>query len=148
MSGHRGESKDPASVGMSRQEVPVERVELSRIAGKMLGSIDYLRLACRLRWEEGTDHFRLATKLADLVWARERIIALVEALPEGPLEAFAREHPLYHDAIDGPYCGYGHLNGTPYKCPVKDPALHWDAWEMMGTTHKRPATAIRGGDRG
>lgn len=121
----------------------VERVELSRIAGRMIGSLDYLRAVTKVRHAEGGNYERLASTLADLTWARERIIALSQALPEGPLEAFAREHPLYDDPIDGPYCGYGATDGKPWTCPVRDLALHWDAWEMMGTRHKRPAIAKR-----
>lgn len=121
----------------------VERVELARIAGKMISALDYLRITCRLHQLEGASHTSLAKMVADLTWARERIIEMSESLPEGPLEAFAREHPLFTDQIDGPYCGYGSKDGKPYTCPVRDLARHWDAWEMMGTRHKRPSAAIR-----
>lgn len=122
----------------------VERVELARIAGKMIGAVEYLRNQCRARSLEGSSYTGLADKLADLTWARDRIIELSEALPEGLLEAFAREHPLFYDQLDGPYCGYGSKEGKPYTCPVRDLARHWDAWELMGTRHRRPEAAIRG----
>src|SRR5258708_40349826 len=109
-----------AETDVEPQETVVERVELARVAGKMLRSVDYLRKQCEVRRIEGVGHTDLANMLADLVWARERIVDLSRTLPEGPLEAFAREHPLFDDQLDGPFCGYGHQHGTPYKCTEPD----------------------------
>lgn len=124
----------------------IERVELNRMAGKMLPAIEYLRTVCRVRSQEGANYTHLATKLADMIDVRDRIISIAESLPEGPLEAFAREHPLHFDQLDNAaYCGYGYENGRPTKsCPTHDSALHWDAWELMGTSYKRPSSAMRG----
>lgn len=127
-------------------ETPVvaERIEMAKLAGRLLGAVEYLekRLAVH-RLEEGGIPTGLARIVADARSSRERLVELSRVLPEGPLEAFGREHPLFDDPIDGPYCGYGAKDGRPYTCQVRDPALHWDAWEMLGTRHKRPERAVR-----
>lgn len=127
-------------------DVPeVERVEVARLAGRLLGPLDYLDRLYRVRASEvGMANARPLSEMAhELRCVRNRLVEWAESLPEGPLEAFAREHPLYEDQLDGPYCGYGAKEGKPWTCPVRDLALHWDAWEVMGTRYKRPASAVR-----
>ena len=125
-------------------EAPVvERMELARLAGKLLGAVEYLEeRAAVLRHEHGSVPAGLRRMADDARSARDRLMKLSRSLPEGPLEAFGREHPLFNDDI-GPYCGYGAKEGRPYTCPVRDPALHWDAWELRGTSLKRPERAVR-----
>ncbi len=127
-----------------RASVPVERVELFHLCGRLVDALDYLRQSARLRGLEGSPSAPVIRAMADKVsHVRERLRDIGERLPEGQLEAFGRLHPLHDDPLDGPYCGYGAKDGKPYSCPVRDPALHWDAWELLGTRLKRPPQAVR-----
>lgn len=133
----------------TQEPVMVERVEMSKMAGRLIQVVEYLEKSAALRRIEDGNGQSPCTPPG--LWAlaenaravRERLVELARTLPEGPLEAFGREHPLYDDPIDGPYCGYGARDGKPYTCPVRDPALHWDAWELLGTRLKRPERAAR-----
>mgnify|MGYP001570452731 CR=1 FL=1 len=137
-------SDKPTELGAQPQQA-IERRELSRMAGKLVAPIDYLDNLYRVRASEigSANCHGLRQNVHHLRAVRDRLVELVATLPEGPLEAFAREHPLYYDQLDGAYCGYGHKNGKPYTCPVHDLALHWDAWELMGTSYTRPERAKR-----
>lgn len=122
----------------------VERIEMLKLAGRLLDVVNYLdKLMVLRQMENAVVPIGLSWIAYDVRAVRKRLIELGETLTEGPLEAFAREHPLYEDPIDGPYCGYGAAEGKPYTCPVHDPALHWDAWELLGTQYVRPEQATR-----
>jgi hypothetical protein len=127
-------------------DVPaVERIELTRLAGKLAGALGYLDVLYRVRATEvgSANASGISTMATEVRRVRARLVEMAAALPEGPLEAFGREHPLYEDQLDGPYCGYVDENGKRYSCPVRDSALHWDAWELRGTRLERPESARR-----
>lgn len=122
----------------------IERVELRRLASQLNAAINYLDRVVGARRAEGLAPEQLAEACHKAKLARDRLLELADALPEGELEAFAREHPQHFDQLDNvAYCGHSAKDGGPCTCPVHDAALHWDAWELMGTIYKRPERAKR-----
>lgn len=119
-------------------------MELHKLAGRLQPAMGLLDARSALATEEmGWANNPIRQKAYDLHGIFDRIVAIADLLGEGPIERFGREHPMFLDVLDGPYCGAESCSRPSDVEAHEWNARHWDAWELRGTGYQRPLIAVR-----